>query len=327
MDEKEPRNQPAKKGSLPAGELGGADLTIGEILRQARKRKNISLHDISIETRISLPMLEALEKDHFDEIGSEAYVKGFLRSYAMAVDLDPQKLLTRYALQSGTTHKSRDDLWEVEGPVVERVRGPRLANRLLIRAVLIAIAVLLLIIVLRGRGGDESESGSGPRPQPRDMSVSREPATPVSDPARDAASLTPSRGEDAALGGVVADTSERKEFAEFSPRDLGAEERAIAEETEPAFPEHEAVLPHLVLTATAYETTWVQLSIDGGDIQEYLFVSPDETMRWEAAEFFTITLGNAGGLRLQLNEKDLGFLGKSGEIVREVRIDSTSTGE
>lgn len=67
-----------------------------ELLKQARQEKEISLREISEETRIQLYYLEAIETGNFDKFPGEVYLKGALRNYAEAVGLDPEKILALY---------------------------------------------------------------------------------------------------------------------------------------------------------------------------------------------------------------------------------------
>ena len=72
-----------------------------EILKQARRDKEISLADISEETKIQLRYLEALESADFGKFPGEVYLKGALSSYATAVGLDSKDILERYHRSKG----------------------------------------------------------------------------------------------------------------------------------------------------------------------------------------------------------------------------------
>lgn len=67
--------------------------TIGQKLHQARQGRNISLEQAAEETHIRLHYLQALEAGDFDQLPSEAHVRGFLRTYAGYLGLAPQSLL------------------------------------------------------------------------------------------------------------------------------------------------------------------------------------------------------------------------------------------
>jgi cytoskeleton protein RodZ len=73
--------------------------TIGEALRSAREAQGRSLHDAAEATRIRSSYLEALEEERFGELGGNVHAKGFLRSYAGYLGVDPVPLLEAYRAQ------------------------------------------------------------------------------------------------------------------------------------------------------------------------------------------------------------------------------------
>ena len=73
--------------------------TIGEALRAAREAQGKSLDDAAVATRIKSSYLEALEQERFGELGGSVYAKGFLRSYAGYLGIDPAPLLEAYRAQ------------------------------------------------------------------------------------------------------------------------------------------------------------------------------------------------------------------------------------
>lgn len=72
------------------------ELHFGVTLRRAREQRGLSMRDIAQKTRISVRWLEALEEARLDGLPAEVFVSGYLRSYARAVGLDGQSLLSRY---------------------------------------------------------------------------------------------------------------------------------------------------------------------------------------------------------------------------------------
>jgi len=69
---------------------------LGETLREARKQKGWSLAQVEGAVRIRQPYLAALEKEHFAEFASESQVRGFLRTYALYLGLDPEEITEYY---------------------------------------------------------------------------------------------------------------------------------------------------------------------------------------------------------------------------------------
>jgi cytoskeleton protein RodZ len=71
-------------------------LDIGRGLREERERLGLSLRQAEADTRIRARYLAALEDEQFDELPGEAYVRGFLRSYAAYLGLDGARYVAAY---------------------------------------------------------------------------------------------------------------------------------------------------------------------------------------------------------------------------------------
>jgi cytoskeleton protein RodZ len=69
---------------------------IGNSLREARLRQGLDLTDAEQSTKIRSKYLQALEREQFEQLPSQTYVKGFLRSYAEFLGLDGQLYVDEY---------------------------------------------------------------------------------------------------------------------------------------------------------------------------------------------------------------------------------------
>jgi cytoskeletal protein RodZ len=69
--------------------------TAGEILKEERERKGISIQHVSRETKISAKYIEAMEKDDYSIFPGEVYAKGFLRLYCGFLGLDAEELVNK----------------------------------------------------------------------------------------------------------------------------------------------------------------------------------------------------------------------------------------
>ncbi len=63
--------------------------TSGELLREARLKKNKSIGEIASEVKVKPEYLEALEKNKFEDLPSATFTKGFLRKYASVLGVNP----------------------------------------------------------------------------------------------------------------------------------------------------------------------------------------------------------------------------------------------
>lgn len=70
--------------------------TLGETLRQARLDKSVSLADAAHDTRIRRSYLEALEAEDIAVLPPPVYTRGFVRTYAEYLGLNPQSMVELY---------------------------------------------------------------------------------------------------------------------------------------------------------------------------------------------------------------------------------------
>src|SRR2546425_187631 len=70
-----------------------ADRTPGDFgsrLREARERRGITLRQIANATKISVSVLDALERNDISRLPGGIFGRAFVRSYAVEVGLDPE---------------------------------------------------------------------------------------------------------------------------------------------------------------------------------------------------------------------------------------------
>jgi len=65
---------------------------IGDTLRSARERRNLSIDDCADRTRIRSKYLQALEEEDFSILPEPAYARSFLRTYATSLGIEPTEL-------------------------------------------------------------------------------------------------------------------------------------------------------------------------------------------------------------------------------------------
>src|SRR2546426_6698133 len=66
---------------------------LGETLQRARLSRGVTFEEAERVTRISRKYLEALELENFSILPAPVYARGFLRSYAGYLGLNPNDLL------------------------------------------------------------------------------------------------------------------------------------------------------------------------------------------------------------------------------------------
>ena len=92
--------------------------TIGERLEEARKRKGVSIREAAETTKIRGDYLQKFEANSFDVDLPALYVRGFLRSYARFLDIDPERIVNDFDALGGRERKpARRETREVFGRV------------------------------------------------------------------------------------------------------------------------------------------------------------------------------------------------------------------
>ena len=70
--------------------MSGASEALGERFRAAREARGITLSQVADQIRIRSVYLAAIEEEKWSTIGAPVYVRGFLRTYARFLGLDPE---------------------------------------------------------------------------------------------------------------------------------------------------------------------------------------------------------------------------------------------
>jgi flagellar biosynthesis protein FlhG len=77
--------------------LGGDEITwSGKHLRNIRQHLSLHLDEVAVETKVGKHNLKAIEEEDVQALPAPVYLKGFLRSYAKALGLDPQPVTEEY---------------------------------------------------------------------------------------------------------------------------------------------------------------------------------------------------------------------------------------
>jgi hypothetical protein len=112
---------------------------IGNSLREARKRQGLGYPEIELATKIRAKYIRALEEEDFTSIPGDAYIRGFLRTYAEYLGLDGDVYVDEYGSRFITSW--RDEL----PPRPERRRIRRRERPFERRAVLLVLAGIVAV--------------------------------------------------------------------------------------------------------------------------------------------------------------------------------------
>ena len=114
--------------------------TVGEKLREARERSNLSVHDVSETTKIRTDHIIALEEGNFDVFSAPVYIRGFVRSYSGMLKLNVTEILAELDRELGRTERFK------EHPKLTPKQG--VVDRLMLHLTKIKWSVALPLILL-----------------------------------------------------------------------------------------------------------------------------------------------------------------------------------
>jgi cytoskeleton protein RodZ len=146
--------------------------TIGEYLRSARRSRRVSIDRAADDTRIRADFLMRMESDEFDFL-APAYVRGFLRSYARYLRVDPEPLLSDFDRRHGTERVDTDQIVALQRRNRRAPRERRSMNNWAVAAG-VALSTLLVLGIIGYFSAPEREA--------RDVALTEESPSPTPDP-------------------------------------------------------------------------------------------------------------------------------------------------
>ncbi len=275
-----------------------ASTGIGATLRDARESQGRSLEDAAGALRARVGQLQALEDERFDTFGGDVYAKGFLKSYASELGLDPDPLLDTYRRE--VAHDDPRATTLVSGDASAQPTPPRATPPAWIAWVLVVVVVVAGVTVLSTVGGDRSPEQAVPRED-------------VGSPPPSSAEGTDESAEDEA----GEDEAGEDESVEDDPGDDPSNEDDEAEDDDgngDAGEAEDADPDSVDVVVALEESSWMRVMIDGSLFLEET-VPAGETLPFEGEQEVEIRFGNAGGVIAELNGEDLGVQGNRGEVV------------
>jgi cytoskeletal protein RodZ len=253
-------------------------VSVGAHLRDLRETRGVTLEEIARTTRVAHRYLDALERDEFDALPAPVFTRGFIRAYCQALGAPPDEALARYE-RHGTPPLLPPP--SARTPIPGSPGEPRARGAVLVSFVLLVVLGLALFTV----------------------TLVIQPA-PVPGPAPGAPATvgaSPPGGAPGARPAVAAETPGGAPAASGAPAESARS--VLAGLTSPYT---------LVIRAT--DTTWLRVRTDDGRSSEETVQAGDVRV-WVSNGPFVLTVGNAGGLALELNGRPLPPIGTRGQVI------------
>ena len=155
-----------------AGETQPRVGTVGARLRAAREVKRLSVHAIATTTKIPVGALNALEEDDVARLPGGIFARGFVRSYAAAVGLNPEQTVRDFVAQLPAHESATDAVSDDRPHGYHRSTRQWLVAGLVLGGVLVCSAGATLLFVV-GIPGLPTRTDTPPGPA---VAMAPEPA-------------------------------------------------------------------------------------------------------------------------------------------------------
>ena len=252
----------------------------GRRLREARERKGVSLRQIANATKISVAVLEGLERNDISKLPGGIFGRGFVRSFACEVGLDPEATISEFIAQfhdESVTAGHPPSRQMEDNEALESERRVVSTFLVLITLSVVVVAVILYFTMTGWR------APSGPTSRP---STAAPPAAPVVESVRAAAAPVSS-----------------------APTSDSGSTSSVAADERPA-----AVAAALVINVSVLRACWISATVDGLKQFERI-LQPGDRRTVDVHRDLVLTAGDAGAVSMTINGAEAKPLGKDGQVV------------
>lgn len=276
-------------------------------LKAARQNSGLTLKEIFERTRISVRNLKAMENGQFHLLPAPIYTRNFIKIYAKSLGVDSKPVLQRYEdyLQTLIKERKQNDSHPPRVPLAAMLDRHKTFLWIALIAILIAAVAIFASVynkpspeaplAIKSSGEAASEEAPAQNTSGQNLPIAIDPATLTGDQPTVGPQVLPSptAPSPAVPEADVSQTAPGK-------KKTGTRATTGAEETF-----------SLVITAT--EQTWIRMQADDREPYEVLLDAGEKIS--QKASGFNMDIGNAGGVKIQVDGKTIENLGKSGQVI------------
>lgn len=285
--------------ALEEDELYYTDLSVGEILRRTRMHYGQSVYDIERALRIKASQIQAIESDSIEKLPGRVYALGFVRSYSEYLGLDGDKMVGLFKKQAGR-HATQPEL---HFPVAaSESKVPSVA------VILLSLTLLLIVAAIAWQYQNSSKQEATIPPVPEHLQKGGISGS------EDVAKVVKPEGF---IGPQLPGEAVGKQ--EDSTDSLSVS-TPVPNMTEGVTVHQETEEPSIILTIN--ESSWVEIKDQNGEPVVSRVLKAGDQYFVPNRPDLTMSLGNAGGVGLEINGQTVTALGKSGEIIRDIALDT-----
>lgn len=156
--------------------------TIGQVLAAARLAAELTVEEVSAETRVRVPLIQAVEEDDFDRCGGDFYARGHIRAIARAVGADGEALVARYDDAHGGAPSAARPIAAFEPQKIRAERRRPNWTGAMVAAIVVVVAVIGFNLAAGKSKTTSAEAAVVPSARPSASAAPRKPAAPKASP-------------------------------------------------------------------------------------------------------------------------------------------------
>lgn len=278
---------------------------LGDLLRETREQKNLSLEDIEKGTNIRKLYIKAIEDGNYDKLPGEVFLKGFIKTYGKFLGLDGQKLIEQYkAEKNGNVRSAKSVEANKES---EEKAAPESTTETVNTAT-------TDVDKNKETATDTPKAEDSHKPKLNELDTNKQYLE------------TQGSGKKknifiiiiiivVIIGGAIAYISSQSS----SPTKPAPQQQTSSQEAQPAQEPQQQPAPAPAPTgsnvnATFSQDCWVEVKVDGKVVLSET-VKAGSQLSWQGNQQIDITAGNAGAVDVTFNGQPAGKLGNIGEVV------------
>ena len=264
--------------------------SIGKKIQKARREQKLSANEVSKKLRINAQFLKNIEAGDVTFLPAP-YVRAFVKNYADFLKLDGQTILDEWPQPEAEPEVDADQKPETgkKDPAAEKLapkNHPEIEHKIRSartyrKEIIVGACLALIISVIIFFSTWSNDQVTAPAVKNTNTNKNKE--IPFEE--------------------VLQEVNKKQEDA------------GLLTQEEPQTP---AEVLNLRLQAS--DSVWVRVVIDDIDESEAIF-APGDVRSFQAVKEYQLQIGNAAGIKLFLNGKELGPVGRAGQV-RHIRIDA-----
>lgn len=280
--------------------------SVGERLRQKRDELKISLADASQRLCIRADLLRAIEEGDTAKLPEKVYTFGFIGSYARFLDLNEKEILSEYRKEHA---EKAEEIYPLFLDPMPKKGAPSFINYFM-GVLILALGIGVWFYIKK----DVSVENLS-------FLTSIEDKKPIDTAElKEAENIAPSQTIFSAPSEEPPLSPQSTENSDFN--DLPSEESSTSADllTLPLSTESPPPASPSEITLKATEKVWVQVNNAQGIPIFTKIMKPSESFKIPPGEDFSLTMGNAGGLIIFVNNRELSSLGSPGQVIRNMSL-------